>query len=31
MPKFLKYFERVLEKDGYLVAKETSYVDLALF
>lgn len=31
MPKFLKYFERVLEKDGWLVSKETSYVDLALF
>jgi glutathione S-transferase len=31
MPKFLKYFERVLEKDGWLVSKETSYVDLSLF
>jgi glutathione S-transferase len=31
MPKFLKYFEHVLEKDGALVSKETSYVDLALF
>ena len=31
MPKFLKYFERVLEKDGHLVSNEISYVDLALF
>lgn len=31
MPKFLAYFERVLEKDGYLVSKDVSYVDLGLF
>lgn len=31
MPKFLTYFERVLEKDGGLVGKDVSYVDLALF
>jgi glutathione S-transferase len=31
MPKFLKYFERVLEKDTFLVSKDPSYVDLALF
>lgn len=31
MPKFLKYFERLLERDGALVSKEVSYVDLALF
>ena len=33
MPKFLRYFERVLEKSGgnYLLGRKLGYVDLSLF